>query len=80
MLYGVCNDCAEYWRAGLFAHQVCPKEVVALIVVPIKAEEGHRIPSPGFYLQLHRRCEDSHTLLVADDIHSTMSRNSAFSY
>jgi len=44
------------------------RQTAAVVVEPIQAEGGVRIPSPGFLGALRRRCEETGALLVLDEV------------
>jgi acetylornithine/succinyldiaminopimelate/putrescine aminotransferase len=44
------------------------EQVAAVVVEPVQAEGGVRIPSPGFLPALRRRCDDTGALLVLDEV------------
>jgi len=44
------------------------RETAAVVVEPIQAEGGVRIPAPGFLPALRRRCDETGALLVLDEV------------
>jgi acetylornithine/succinyldiaminopimelate/putrescine aminotransferase len=50
------------------------EEVAAVIVEPVQAEGGVRIPSPGFLPALRRRCDETGALLVLDEVVTAFGR------
>ena len=58
----------------LFATQVVPEEVAAIIIEPVISERGY-IPTPtGFLRGLAERCREHGILLVADEVQSGFGR------
>jgi len=50
------------------------REVAAVIVEPVQAEGGVRIPGPDFLPALRRRCDESGALLVFDEVVTAFGR------
>ena len=50
------------------------ERTAGVIIEPIQGEGGFRIPDPGFLQALRRRCADTGTLLVFDEIQSGFGR------
>ena len=48
--------------------------VAAVVVEPVQAEGGVRIPSPGFLPALRRRCDETGALLVFDEVVTAFGR------
>jgi len=46
----------------------------AVVVEPVQAEAGVRIPSPGFLPALRRRCDETGALLVLDEVVTAFGR------
>jgi acetylornithine/succinyldiaminopimelate/putrescine aminotransferase len=44
------------------------RDTAAVVVEPVQAEAGVRIPRPGFLPALRRRCDDTGALLVFDEV------------
>ncbi len=49
-------------------------ETAAVVVEPVQAEAGVRIPSPGFLPALRRRCDETGALLVLDEVVTAFGR------
>jgi acetylornithine/succinyldiaminopimelate/putrescine aminotransferase len=45
-----------------------------VLVEPVQGEGGVRLPAPGFLQELRRRCDETGTLLVFDEIQTAMGR------
>lgn len=58
----------------IFAKQVAPDEVAAIIVEPIQGEGGYIVPPDEFHPQLKALCERHGILYVADEIQSGLGR------
>jgi acetylornithine/succinyldiaminopimelate/putrescine aminotransferase len=50
------------------------ERVAAVVVEPVQAEGGVRIPRPGFLAALRRRCDETGTLLVLDEVVTAFGR------
>ena len=50
------------------------ERTAAVIVEPVQAEGGVRIPSPGFLAALRRRCDETGALLVLDEVVTAFGR------
>jgi acetylornithine/succinyldiaminopimelate/putrescine aminotransferase len=50
------------------------ERVAAVVVEPVQAEGGVRIPSPGFLPALRRRCDETGALLVFDEVVTAFGR------
>jgi len=51
--------------------------VAAVVIEPIQAEGGVRIPAPGFLPALRRRCDETGALLVFDEVVTAFGRTGA---
>jgi 4-aminobutyrate aminotransferase/(S)-3-amino-2-methylpropionate transaminase len=58
----------------LFATEVAPEEVAAVIVEPIQGEGGFVVPPDGWLTDLAGLCRQHGILLIADEIQSGMGR------
>jgi predicted acetylornithine/succinylornithine family transaminase len=54
---------------GAITHQTC-----AVILEPIQAEGGIRTPPPGFLSALRRRCDETGTVLIFDEVQTGIGR------
>ena len=75
---GAVNTSAEACLAQLdhmFAQQVEPGQVAAMIVEPILGEGGYIDPPPTFLQGLRERCDEHGILLIADEIQSGVGRS-----
>lgn len=52
----------------MFAKQVHPKDVAALILEPILGEGGFLTPPPGFMAALRALCDKHGILMIADEV------------
>ncbi len=50
------------------------ERVAAVVVEPVQAEGGVRIPRPGFLAALRRRCDETGALLVLDEVVTAFGR------
>jgi acetylornithine/N-succinyldiaminopimelate aminotransferase len=50
----------------------------AVIIEPIQAEGGIHLPPPGFLQELRRRCTDTGTVLIFDEIQTGVGRTGTF--
>jgi acetylornithine/N-succinyldiaminopimelate aminotransferase len=50
------------------------ERVAAVVVEPVQAEGGVRIPSPGFLPALRRRCDETGALLILDEVVTAFGR------
>jgi len=54
-----------------------PKDTAAVIVEPIQAEGGVRVPSGGFLPALRKKCDDIGALLILDEVQTGLGRTGA---
>jgi 4-aminobutyrate aminotransferase len=64
----------EYLRRTIFARQIAPSDVAAIVVEPIQGEGGYFPAPPAFLRGLLELCDEHGILLVADEIQSGMGR------
>jgi acetylornithine/succinyldiaminopimelate/putrescine aminotransferase len=50
------------------------ERVAAVVVEPVQAEGGVRVPRPGFLAALRRRCDETGALLVLDEVVTAFGR------
>lgn len=66
--------CLRYIEETVFARQVDPAEVAAIVVEPILGEGGYVVPPPGFLPALAQMASRHGILLVADEVQSGSGR------
>ena len=64
----------EYLRRTIFARQIAPSDVAAIVVEPIQGEGGYFPAPPAFLRGLRELCDEHGILLIADEIQSGMGR------
>jgi acetylornithine/N-succinyldiaminopimelate aminotransferase len=50
----------------------------AVIIEPVQAEGGIHLPPPGFLQELRRRCNDTGTVLIYDEVQTGVGRTGTF--
>ncbi|MDR2882237.1 MAG: aspartate aminotransferase family protein [Alistipes sp.] len=53
------------------------RQTACVLVEPVQGEAGVRLPAPGFLQELRRRCDETGTLLVFDEVQTGMGRSGA---
>ncbi|MFZ3388739.1 4-aminobutyrate--2-oxoglutarate transaminase [Buttiauxella gaviniae] len=71
---GVSDTQALASLAGIFAADVSPDEVAAIIIEPVQGEGGFYAASPSFMKQLRALCDKHGIVLIADEIQSGFCR------
>lgn len=71
---GVTDTQALASLAGIFAADVSPDEVAAIIIEPVQGEGGFYAASPQFMKQLRSICDRHGIVLIADEIQSGFCR------
>lgn len=71
---GVSDTQALASLAGIFAADVSPDEVAAIIIEPVQGEGGFYAASPQFMKQLRALCDKHGIVLIADEIQSGFCR------
>jgi 4-aminobutyrate aminotransferase len=67
-----------YLEETVFADEVAPDEVAAIVVEPVLGEGGYVVPPPGFLPRLRRLCGEHGILLVADEVQAGCFRTGRF--
>lgn len=71
---GVSDNQALASLAGIFAADVAPDEVAAIIIEPVQGEGGFYAASPQFLQQLRALCDRHGIVLIVDEIQSGFCR------
>lgn len=71
---GVSDNQALASLAGIFAADVSPDEVAAIIIEPVQGEGGFNAASPQFLQQLRALCDRHGIVLIVDEIQSGFCR------
>jgi len=71
---GVTDTQALASLAGIFAADVSPDEVAAIIIEPVQGEGGFYAASPQFMKQLRSICDKHGIVLIVDEIQSGFCR------
>lgn len=71
---GVTDTQALASLAGIFAADVSPDEVAAIIIEPVQGEGGFYAASPQFMKHLRSLCDKHGIVLIADEIQSGFCR------
>jgi 4-aminobutyrate aminotransferase len=64
----------RYIEDVLFAHNVPPSEVAAILIEPIQGEGGYLVPPDGFLEGLRALCDRHGILLIFDEVQSGIGR------
>jgi len=65
-------------RNTIFARQIAPSDVAAIVIEPIQGEGGY-FPAPQSFMQgLRELCDEHGILLIADEIQSGMGRTGSW--
>lgn len=71
---GCCLRMIEHLETNVFARQVSPNDIAAIVVEPVQGEGGYIVPPPEFLPRLRRLCDEHGILLVCDEVQSGMGR------
>ena len=63
-----------YLEETVFADEVAPDEVAAIVVEPVLGEGGYVVPPPGFLPRLRRLCDEHGILFIADEVQCGFAR------
>jgi 4-aminobutyrate aminotransferase len=66
--------CVEVLEDDLFARQVDPGSVAAIVVEPVQGEGGYVVPPAEFLPRLRQLCDRHGILLIADEVQSGVGR------
>ncbi|MFC7322695.1 aspartate aminotransferase family protein [Halobacillus campisalis] len=58
----------------LFAHQVTPDEVAAVLVEPVLGEGGYVVPPKAWLKKIRELCDDHNILLIFDEVQTGFGR------
>jgi 4-aminobutyrate aminotransferase/(S)-3-amino-2-methylpropionate transaminase len=71
---GISDNQALGALQGIFAADVAPDDVAAIIIEPVQGEGGFYAASPDFLRQLRKLCDEHGIVLIADEIQSGFCR------
>ena len=66
--------CVEVLERDLFARQLDPRDVAAIVVEPIQGEGGYVVPPAEYLPALRQLCDRHGILLIADEVQSGIGR------
>ena len=66
--------CVEVIERDLFARQVDPQSVAAIVVEPVQGEGGYIVPPADYLPALRELCDRHGILLIADEVQSGVGR------
>jgi 4-aminobutyrate aminotransferase len=65
---------ARYIEHTIFKTTVAPEDCAAIVVEPVQGEGGYVVPSPDFFPELRRICDQHGIALIVDEVQSGMGR------
>ncbi|WNN43695.1 4-aminobutyrate--2-oxoglutarate transaminase [Winslowiella toletana] len=74
ILRGVSVEDAINSIDALFAHDIAPEDVAAIVLEPVQGEGGFHIAPTPFLTQLRQLCDRYGILLIADEVQSGFAR------
>ncbi|MDQ6773660.1 MAG: aminotransferase class III-fold pyridoxal phosphate-dependent enzyme, partial [Candidatus Dormibacteraeota bacterium] len=69
-----CTLSPDFGLRQVFATDVAPEEVAAVIVEPVMGEGGFVVPPPGWLADVAALCREHGIVLIADEVQSGMGR------
>ncbi len=73
--YPSCGlHCVDVIERDLFARQVDPEQVAAIVVEPVQGEGGYIVPPADYLPALRTLCDKYGILLIADEVQSGVGR------
>ncbi|HYP27873.1 MAG TPA: acetyl ornithine aminotransferase family protein [Blastocatellia bacterium] len=71
---GLGRRVARYIEETVFKTTVHPQDCAAIVVEPVQGEGGYVVPSPDFFPELRRICDEHGIVLIVDEVQSGMGR------
>jgi 4-aminobutyrate aminotransferase len=65
---------ARFIEQTIFKTTVDPEDCAAIVVEPVQGEGGYVVPSPDFFPELRRICDQHGIALIVDEVQSGMGR------
>lgn len=67
-------EAVDFGDVGALRTALETKKFAAFIVEPIQAEGGMIVPPPGYFEEVQQLCEETGTLLIADEVQTGLGR------